>query len=378
MGRNTFGPQTLPCGIAEIAGRTGVVSRISDQVIDLMPIAAQRAPELVALLNHSSLNPLLSAGRSVWDALRGHLTEWVGDMAQLTPHLHPLASVKMLLPFAVGDYVDFYSSRQHAENVGRIFRPGQPMLPPNWLHMPIGYHGRSGTVVVSGTPVRRPSGQFRSGAGEPPVFGPCARLDFEAEVGFVIGADSAIGQPISTQEFADHVFGVVLVNDWSARDIQAWEYVPLGPFLGKSFATSISAWVTPLAALDNAWTSPPDREVEVLPYLGDGAGLNVTLEVAVNGVVISNPSLRDMYWTPAQQLAHMTINGASTRAGDLFASGTVSGPEPSQWGSLLELTWNGSNGSYLADDDEVTITATAPGPNGTTIDLGEVSGVVTS
>lgn len=386
---SALGPETLPYGVADLSGRAVVVSRIGDQVIDLAAVAQQLAPELVGWLDHSSLNPLMGAGKQVWDAVRTSLTEWVTDdalRAVVEHHLSPLADARMRLPFTVGDYVDFYSSRHHADNVGKMFRPGQDALPPNWLHLPIGYHGRSGTIVVSGTRVRRPCGQYSPDRGEPPVFGPTARLDIEAEVGFVVGVASEIGCPITTQQLADHVFGVVLVNDWSARDIQAWEYVPLGPFLGKSFATSISAWVTPLAALDEAWIRPPARLVEPLPYLDQGeerSGLDLTLDVRVNGTRIANPPLREMYWTPAQQLAHMTVNGASVRTGDLFASGTVSGPESVQWGSLLELTWNGSKPltlddgtqrSFLIDGDEVTITATAPGPRGSTIGFGEVSG----
>jgi fumarylacetoacetase len=291
-----------------------------------------------------------------------------------------------VLPFTVADYVDFYASEQHATNVGRIFRPDGDPLTPNWKHLPIGYHGRAGTVVVSGTDVIRPCGQARTADGAI-RFGPSQRLDIEAEVGFVVGTGTRLGRRAPVAAFRDHVFGICLVNDWSARDIQAWEYVPLGPFLGKSFATSVSAWITPLDALDGAWTTPPPRDPPVLPYLTDSAtpaGLDLTLEVSLNGTVISRPPFASMYWTPAQMLAHLTVNGASLRPGDLFASGTVSGPEQGQRGSLLELSWNGANqvklddGStrgFLEDSDEVVLRASAATRRGP-IELGEVRGRV--
>jgi fumarylacetoacetase len=293
----------------------------------------------------------------------------------------PMAEVTMHLPIAVADYVDFYSSEQHAANVGAIFRPGSDPLPPNWKHLPIGYHGRAGTVAVSGTPVVRPSGQrLEDGT---PVFGPSTRLDLEAELGFVVGAPS--DRPVPVGAFADHVFGVCLLNDWSARDLQAWEYVPLGPFLGKSFLTSISPWVVPLAALEAARVPPPPRDPEPLAYLRDDEpwGLDITLEMRLNGETVSRPPASGLYWTAAQQLAHLTVNGATLRTGDLYGSGTVSGPERDQRGSLLELSWggaepltlaDGSTRTFLADGDVVTLTASAPGPGGTRIGFGEVTG----
>ena len=240
------------------------------------------------------------------------------------PAATPLAEVRLHLPFAVGDYVDFYASLDHASNVGRIFRPDQEPLLPNWRHLPVGYHGRGGTVVVSGTPVVRPCGQRHRppARSERAEYGPSRRLDIEAELGFVVGAGSALSSRIAVDEFADHVFGVVGLNDWSARDIQAWEYVPLGPFLGKSFATSVSAWVTPLAALDAAWCDLPGPGPDAVgvPGLdgstgGGGRGLDIDVEVVLNGDVVSRPPYRTMYWSPAQMLAHLTVNGASTRTG---------------------------------------------------------------
>lgn len=303
------------------------------------------------------------------------------------PHLHRLYDIRLRLPFEVADYVDFYASEHHATNLGRLFRPGSDPLTPNWKHLPIGYHGRAGTVVVSGTPVVRPRGQRKSAETASPEFGPTRRLDIEAEVGFVVGTGSPQGEPVSMADFRERVFGICLVNDWSARDLQAWEYVPLGPFLGKSFATSVSPWIVPLDALDAAWTTPPARDPEPLPYLADTGkqGLDLNLDVHLNGHLISSPPFASMYWTGAQMLAHMTVNGASTRTGDLYASGTVSGPHANEYGSLIELTAAGANplvlpdGStraFLQDGDEVTVSGTAPGPGGGRIGLGEVTGRV--
>ncbi|MGY1682552.1 fumarylacetoacetase [Geodermatophilus sp. SYSU D01176] len=297
----------------------------------------------------------------------------------------PRSEVTLHLPVEVADYVDFYSSRHHAENLGRMFRPDSEPLTPNWKHLPIGYHGRAGTVQVSGTPVVRPSGQRKAPTDDAPTFGPSQRLDIEAEVGFVVGVGSDLGTRVPLAAFPEHVFGVCLVNDWSARDLQAWEYVPLGPFLGKSFLTSVSPWVVPLAALEAARVAP-ERDVPLLPYLDDTGqpwGLDLALEVRLNGELVSCPPFGLMYWTPAQQLAHMTVNGASLRTGDLFASGTVSGPAKDQRGSFIELSWggqepltlpDGSTRTFLEDGDVVTITATAPGAHGGRIVLGEVTG----
>jgi fumarylacetoacetase len=293
------------------------------------------------------------------------------------------------LPIEVADYVDFYASLDHATNVGKILRPGTNPLTPNWRHLPIGYHGRAGTVVVSGTPVTRPSGQRKAPDESAPTYGPSRRLDIEAELGFVIGAPSEQGSAVPFTGLADHVFGVTGLNDWSARDLQAWEYVPLGPFLGKSFATSVSPWIIPMEALQQARTHPPERDVPLLPYLDDDGtqpwALDLRLEVRLGEEVVSRPPFAGMYWTTAQMLAHMTVNGASVRPGDLFASGTVSGPDHDQRGSFIELTWNGaepltladgSTRSFLENGDTVTISATAPGPDGEDLWLGEVIGTI--
>ncbi|GGS72525.1 fumarylacetoacetase [Planobispora rosea] len=377
MTASPWGLDNLPYGVFSRTGgetpRVGV--RYGDHVLDL---AGALHDEVFAT---GSLNAFMARGSAAWRDTRAVIRNKLAtDPAAVEPHLIPLDRVRLHLPIEVGDYVDFYCSLEHASNLGRMFRPDEEPLKPNWRHLPVGYHGRSGTVVVSGTPIVRPSGQ--RGAG---VFGPSAKLDIEAELGFVVGGPSPLGGRAG--RFEDHVFGVTLVNDWSARDIQAWEYVPLGPFLGKSFATSISPWITPLEALASARVPGRAQDPEPLDYLRRAGqwGLDLALEVRLNGEVVSRPPYREMYWTPDQMLAHMTVNGASLRVGDLYASGTVSGPEAGQRGSFIELTWNGtepiklSDGSvrtFLEDGDTVTITATAPGPDGNVIALGEVSGTV--
>ncbi|MBB5122831.1 fumarylacetoacetase [Streptomyces eurocidicus] len=371
-----FGAATLPYGVfstPDAPDRRRIGVRYGDRVLDAAAAAAAHGSAHAALLDRPTLNPLLAAGRPVWQAVRAEVRDWLADGP-----LVPLADVTLHLPFEVADYVDFYASEHHATNVGRIFRPDSEPLTPNWKHLPIGYHGRAGTVVVSGTEVVRPRGQRKAPGDAVPSFGPSLRLDIEAEVGFVVGTPAPANTPVALDDFRAHVFGVCLVNDWSARDVQAWEYVPLGPFLGKSFATSVSAWITPLDAFDEARTAPPERTYPLLPYLDDSAaepgGIDLRIEVTINGETVSRPPFASMYWTAAQQLAHMTVNGASLRTGDFYASGTVSGPEPDQRGCLLELTEG--KGPYLADGDEVTLTAWAPGPGGARIGLGEVTGRV--
>ena len=378
-GGSGFDADHLPYGVFARPGeepRVGV--RIGDQVLDLSPVAAAEMLDVHHVFEERSLNALMAEGRRVRESVRTWVTGLLSDQSErdlVEPHLVPLTEVTLHLPVEVADYVDFYASEHHASNVGRIFRPDSEPLLPNWKHLPVGYHGRAGTVVASGTPVVRPRGQRRGDPG--PTYGPSTRLDIEAELGFVVGTPSELGTPVPYAAFAEHVFGVVGLNDWSARDIQAWEYVPLGPFLGKSFATSISHWVTPLEALDAAWVDLPGQDPEPLPYLGPGAtrGLDIEVEVLVNGEVVSRPPYRTMYWSPAQLLAHLTVNGASLRTGDLYASGTISGPEPDQRGSLLELGW-GAADAFLDDGDEVVIRYAAPGTSGGRITLGEVAGVI--
>jgi fumarylacetoacetase len=376
-----FGVANLPYGVFSAGEGPRVGVRIGDSVLDLTWALDDE------VFREPSLNAFMAQGRARWEEVRARITELLTDEPAgrrvVEAALRSLSEVWLHLPFTPGDYVDFFGNEYHAANAGRLFRPDGEPLTPNWKHMPIGYHGRSGTIVLSGTPVPRPRGQRPGESG--PTFGPSRRLDFEAEVGFVIGVGSA--GPVRVSEFADHVFGVFLLNDWSSRDLQAWESRPLGPFLAKSFATSISPWVVPLDALEHARVSPPPREEEPLPYLADTdkRGLDLALEVRLNGQLVSRPPFAATYWTAAQMLAHMTSNGASTRPGDLFASGTVSGPDRDQGGCLLELSWDGAEPlaladgsvrSYLEDGDEVTISATAPAADGGRIGFGEVTGQI--
>ncbi len=390
-----FGLHNLPYGAFRAAGapaRVGV--RVRDQVLDLAALAGHGGPPQTQAWARAwatpTLNAFLDLGPGAWADARAWLVEVLADpsrAAQVGPAFRPLSDVTMVLPIAVADYVDFYASEHHATNVGRMFRPDQAPLTPNWKHLPIGYHGRSGTVVVGGTDIVRPNGQRKGPTDPTPVFGPSQRLDIEAELGFVVGGNSLIGQAIPLDESWDHLFGVTLLNDWSARDIQAWEYVPLGPFLGKSFATSISPWVVPMAALTTARVPLPGQHPAPLPYLAGGAayGLDIDVEVEWNGSVVSRPQYRSMYWSPAQMLTHLSVNGASTRSGDLLGSGTISGPEPERRGSFLELSWNGTESitlrdgrtrTFLEDGDTVTLRAQAPGPDGRVVGFGACTGTI--
>ena len=339
-----FGLDNLPYGV--VGGRC--VVRFGDQLLPL------EGP----LFEGPTLNPFLAAGRTVWEQTREQV---VARLESGNADLLPLATPD--LPIAIGDYVDFYSSLEHATNIGRMFRPGADPLLPNWRHLPIGYHGRAGSVVVSGTPIVRPHGQR-------PEFGPTRELDLEVELGFVTGPGKPLGTPIATRDVHDHVFGFVLVNDWSARDLQRWEYQPLGPFLAKSFATSISPWIVPLAALEPYLVPAREQDPEPLPYLrteGDWA-LDLALRLEINGETVSETNARGLYWTFPQQLAHATVNGATCRPGDLFASGTISGPTPGSEGSLIEL-----GRPFLADGDTVVIHGAAG-----SVSFGEVRGTIVS
>jgi fumarylacetoacetase len=330
--------------------------------------------------NHASLDAVLAEPRGVWGAVIDELVALHRD-----GELEQLEQFAPALPFTVGDYVDFYSSLEHATNLGRMFRPDSDPLLPNWRRLPVGYHGRASSVVVSGTPVRRPRGQLPPAEpGGEPSFGPSRRLDIELELGFVTGPGNPLGSSIPTSAAADHVFGFVLVNDWSARDIQRWEYQPLGPFLGKSFATSISPWVVPLEALAPFRVAAPRQDPEPLEYLrtdGDWA-LDIALEVELGGIVISRTNARGLYWTFPQQLAHATVNGTNVRPGDLYASGTISGPERGSEGSLIELTRGGreplrlpggGERTFLEDGDTVMLRGSCGDGR---VSFGEVGGTI--
>ncbi len=337
-------------------GPDGLLWRDGDEAVDLSGLGGVFA--------EPSLNPLMAQGPAGWGAAitaaRGH-----GG-----PRI-PLPDAGLRLPFQVADYVDFYSSLEHATNLGRMFRPDQEPLLPNWRWLPVAYHGRAGSVAVSGTDVVRPCGQRKAPDEDAPTFGPTRRLDFELELGFVVGVPTELGEAVPVEAFADHVFGLVLVNDWSARDIQAWEYVPLGPNLGKSFQTSVSAWVTPLALLEDVRVAAPPQEPSPLEHLAGGRdwGLDIALDVELNGETISRGNARTLYWTLPQQLAHATSNGARLRTGDLMASGTISGPEPGTEGSMIEL-FRGER--FLEDGDELVLRGHVA--NG--VELGSVRGRV--
>ena len=405
-GGTGFGIEHLPLGVIRArGGPPRMAARIGDHVLLLPPLAAAGLLDMVAggtealrgALEARTLNPLLELGRPAWSGLRARLTKLlaagnreIAD-AGVERALIPLAEAEVLLPVEVGDYVDFYSSIEHATNVGRLMRPGEEPLYPNWRHHPVGYHGRAASLVVSGTAVRRPVGQIgpETPAGQPDL-GPEPRLDFELELGFVCGPGPEGGGPIPTEAAAEHIFGFLLVNDWSARSIQAWEYRPLGPFLGKAFATSVAAWITPLEALEAFLVVGREQDPAPLPYLRSDHRWALDLDLGVtlvpsggNGEVISRTSARDLYWSAAQQLAHVTRAGARVRAGDLFASGTISGPDPGTQGCLLELTrggreplrLGGTERIFLEDGDELVLRgAGAPGEGRPVITLAEVSG----
>ncbi len=411
-----FPIQNLPFGIFREAGsdqapRVGVA--IGDQVLDAAALESEgffqgppaRAGEACLA---ESLNELMELGAEHWSALRKRVHEVLrsdapdGYKQRASRHLVPMSDATMLVPAQIGDYTDFYASVYHATNVGSMFRPDNPLL-PNYKYVPIGYHGRASSIVVSGTEVKRPSGQTRDDASQPPAFGPSKRLDYELEVGFYVGKPNALGTAIPLNEADGHIFGVCLVNDWSARDIQTWEYQPLGPFLAKSFATTVSPWVVTKEALlpyRVAAFKRSEDDPKPLPYLGSeqdrsSGGLDLTLEVSLASesmrsqsippVRLSRGNFRDMYWTMAQMLTHHASNGCNLRAGDLMASGTVSGPAKDSRGCLLELTWKGTEPiqlptgetrKFLQDGDEVIIRGWCQGYQHARIGFGECRGTI--
>ncbi|WP_068260299.1 fumarylacetoacetase [Janibacter limosus] len=395
-----FGPDNLPYASFSPAGgdpRLGV--RLGDLAISLRDlvaaVSAASGPHLSvdasSAASADDLDPLLAAGHTVWQPLRAWLQEVVttdGLDGIVQAVATPVSDIELHMPFTVADYVDYYASEHHASNIGRMFRPDQAPLLPNWKHLPVGYHGRAGTVIASGSEIPRPKG-LRPEEGGTPSFGPSRRLDIEAELGFVLGGSAPHGEVSVAKAGAEHLFGVVLFNDWSARDIQGYEYVPLGPYLGKSFASTISLWVVPFDALAAARVEPPSREHELADYLDDSVdgpwGLDITMEVELDGQVVSHPPAKTLYWTAPQMVAHMSVNGASLRPGDFFGSGTVSGTEVDQRGSFMELSWGGKEPLVLADGREmrfledgqtVTLRGTAPGANGSVIDFGECVGTI--
>ncbi|XP_076950999.1 fumarylacetoacetase [Bidens hawaiensis] len=402
-----FSIHNLPYGVfthpASAAAPRPAVA-IGDYVLDLSVISSAGLFDGPLLSGSDcflqpNLNKFLALGRPAWKEARATLQKLLSSdepALQNNPSLRqaallPMGEVQMLLPISIGDYTDFFSSMHHAKNCGTIFRGPENPINPNWFHLPIAYHGRASSIVISGTDIIRPRGQAHPSPNSPPYFGPSRKLDFELEMAAVVGPGNELGKPIDVNEAADHIFGVVLMNDWSARDIQAWEYVPLGPFLGKSFGTTISPWIVTLDALEPFACDAPTQSPQPLPYLAEKVSKNydISLEVRIKpagqeeSFTVTKTNFNHLYWTLTQQLAHHTINGCNLRPGDLLGTGTISGPEFESYGCLLELTWNGTKElsvgkttrKFLEDGDEVIISGCCKG-NGYNVGFGTCSGKI--
>lgn len=393
-----FPLNNLPYGVFstnQLEARCGVA--IGDQILDM---AALEEEGLITLAEEPVFdvpywNDVMDLGPTAWASLRSRLIELLSadapDQAAVAPHLVPMEAAQLHMPMMVPEYTDFYAGKHHATNVGTMFRGAENALPPNWLHIPIGYNGRASTVVVSGTEITRPNGQLKAPEAETPHFGPCQKLDIELELGAIVGTSTEMGQPIRIDAADEMIFGYVLLNDWSARDIQAWEYQPLGPFQAKAFATSISPWIVTRDALEPFRTSTPAREKDLLPYLRESKpGLyDIDLSVMLQpeggeAEEIARTNYREMYYSAAQQLTHHASSGCAMNAGDLLGSGTISGPEKTQRGSLLELSWggkepitlaDGSTRSFVEDGDTLTLTGHAQG-DGFRVGFGACTGKV--
>lgn len=362
-----FPIQNIPFGIAKVNKYTFVATRIGNTVINLHKLAKLGYFNVDAeVFSSTKLNKFILLGKKFTRQVRNEISDiFNAENATSQQHqkvkeaLFDINDVTMLMPVRVGDYTDFYSSEQHAYNVGCMFRDPNNALLPNWKHIPVGYHGRSSSIIVSGTPIHRPQGQQKPNDDEPPVFGPCKLLDFELEIAFVTYKGKPLGKSISTQEADDYIFGMCLFNDWSARDIQKWEYVPLGPFLAKNFASSISPWIVTLDALDPFRVEGPVQDPKVFEYLEyeENKHIDINLQVAIQPEnttekVVSNSNYKYMYWNMNQQLAHHTINGCNINAGDMMASGTISGNDESAYGSMLEISWKGTKSVKMNDGTE--------------------------
>lgn len=398
-----FPLNNLPCGVFSKPGaapRCGVA--IGDRALDVAALEAAGLLDLGTgpLFARPAWNDLMAAGQPAWDALRARLTALLAEdgahgpteRAAVAPHLVALAEATLHLPFEVAEFTDFYAGRRHAENVGAMFRGPENALPPNWLHIPIGYNGRASTVVVSGTPIRRPLGQTKAPEADAPSFGPSRRLDIELELGAVVGRPSTMGAPVTVAEADAMIFGYVLLNDWSARDVQAWEYQPLGPFQAKAFATTISPWIVTRAALAPFRAPTPARDKPLLPYLREPGPLGYDIALSVEmrpagrdrATTISRTNARELYYAAAQQLAHHASSGCAMRVGDLLGSGTISGPDKSAYGSLLEMTWGGKEPltldtgetrTFIEDGDTLTLHGHAQG-EGFRIGFGPCAGTI--
>jgi fumarylacetoacetase len=399
-----FPIQNLPYGVFStkdgLAPRVGVA--IGDHVLDLWQLAQDCRFDVVepAVFAASQLNPFMALGPKVWSNTRARISQLLRhDYPELRDNeklrkraLVPMADVKLHMPIAVSGYTDFYSSKEHATNVGVMFRGKDNALQPNWLHMPIGYNGRASTVAVSGTPVRRPRGQLKPPTADVPSFGPCKRLDFELEMGVVVGQPSAMGEILTETQAEEMIFGFVLLNDWSARDIQQWEYVPLGPFQAKAFATSISPWIVTREALEPFRLPGPVQDPTPLPYLRQAQPNNYDLQLDVDlrvaqmseAVRICRTNFKYMYWSSVQQLVHHASSGCAMNVGDLLGSGTISGPDKQERGSLLEISWNGTEPvelasgivrTFLEDSDSLVMRGWCQG-DGYRVGFGEVEGTI--
>lgn len=399
-----FSIHNIPFGVAVFNKEfIACCTRIGDQVIDLATLYDLAYFEDIEGLEDNifeayTLNEFIELGKPVTNAVRTRIQELLQEGSILSKDektieeaFYELDQVKMMMPVHIPNYTDFYSSIEHATNVGKMFRDPANALLPNWKHLPVGYHGRASSIVVSGTEINRPKGQMKPADADQPVFGPCQQLDFELEMAFIINKNTEMGESISTKDAEDAIFGMVVFNDWSARDIQSWEYVPLGPFLAKNFGSSVSPWVVTLEALEPFRTASPEQDPEVLDYLkfeGD-KNYDINLEVYIqpeNGGhnLISESNYKHMYWNMTQQLAHHTVNGCNVEVGDMYASGTISGSDPKSFGSMLELTWRGQNPiqlgngeerKFINDNDTVTMKAWAE-KDGVRVGFGEVSGKI--
>jgi fumarylacetoacetase len=367
-----FPIQNIPFGIFKTSNKSPrMATIIGDTVIDLQSMAEMgyfNDLDLIkSVFSQKYINEFMALGKAKTLSLRDRIAELFDaenplirdDEKAKEKILQDVNAVELLLPVQIGDYTDFYSSREHATNVGMMFRDPANALLPNWLHLPVGYHGRASSIVVSGTSLHRPKGQIRPNQEEPPIYSPSRQLDFELEVAFVVGKSTALGSSVSTEAAEDYIFGLALFNDWSARDIQSWEYVPLGPFLGKNFGSTLSPWIVTLEALEILRVPGPKQDPKVLPYLeysGDKS-FDLNLDVAIKTEKgdeknVCRSNFKYMYWTMVQQLAHHTVNGCNLRVGDLCASGTISGPTPDSYGSMLEISWKGTKPVQMPDGSE--------------------------
>jgi len=370
--KSDFPIQNIPFGVFLTLGNvTTIGTRIGEYAIDLAVLHQLNYFEGIPLTDdifmQDSLNDFISCGKASWRLIRNRIADiFDSENSKLKDHkkhrkvaIYKIKDIEMLLPVDIGDYTDFYSSKEHATNVGTMFRDPDNALLPNWLHIPVGYHGRSSSIVVSGTKIRRPKGQTLPNGESQPVFGPSKLVDFELEMGFITTNANKMGKSISIHKAEDYIFGMVLLNDWSARDIQKWEYVPLGPFLAKNFASTISPWIVTMDALTPFKVESPEQNPKPLEYLQQEGknSYDIKLQVAIKPkkqeeTIVTNTNFKYMYWTMIQQLAHQTVNGCNVRSGDLYGSGTISGPTKDSYGSMLELSWKGTNPIKMSDGTE--------------------------